>query len=202
MIVVSGTGKTARYGCPQAWNRRACDNRVSFRARHLEQNLFQTLKIQLQSSAAVEYVVQDLLRAQERQHRSEAGATKTAELKAEIDRLVAAIAAVGHSEALLAMLQAKERELKALECQHRQQRLLTPEEVRAFVVSSFEDIPALLAKAPESAKAELSRRVDAIRLSHSEDGQIVLDGEWDLLGGNRGPVLVAGARFELATFGL
>jgi site-specific DNA recombinase len=121
MIIVSGTGKTARYGCPQAWNRRACRNRVSVKARDLECALFQELKSDLLSSGAVDYTVHELLEAQDRQEQADEDKKRTAELKAEIDRLVAAIAAVGHSDALIANLQAREQEVKELEARQKPQ---------------------------------------------------------------------------------
>ena len=78
---------------------------------------------------------------------------------------------------------------------------LTGDEIRDRIYSSVRNIPALLAKAPELAKTKLAQHVDAIRLQPQPDGTYVAEGEWDLLG-NRGPVMVAGAGFEPATFGL
>ena len=67
--------------------------------------------------------------------------------------------------------------------------------------SAVADIPTLLAKSPQIAKAKLAQHVDAVRMLPQADGSYVAEGEWDLLG-DRGPVLVAGAGFEPATFGL
>jgi hypothetical protein len=64
-----------------------------------------------------------------------------------------------------------------------------------------EDIPKLMAKSPQIAKAELARHVDAVRMLPQADGNYMAEGKWDLWG-DQGPVMVAGAGFEPATFGL
>ena len=123
------------------------------------------------------------------------------DLQAEVERIVAAIAAVGHSEALatgLKQREAEQRELSAIqETCHR----LSGDEIRNHISSAVQDIPALLAKAPELAKTKLAEHIDTIRMLPQPDGTYVVEGEWDLLG-NRGPEMVAGAGFEPATFGL
>ena len=78
---------------------------------------------------------------------------------------------------------------------------LSAEEIRTLVSGALTDIPTLLAKSPQLAKAKLSQHLDKVRMLPQPDGAYVAEGEWDLLG-NRGPVMVAGAGFEPATFGL
>jgi hypothetical protein len=46
---------------------------------------------------------------------------------------------------------------------------LTAEEIRARITSAFTDIPALLRKAPELAKAKLAQHVDQIRMLPQSD---------------------------------
>jgi hypothetical protein len=60
---------------------------------------------------------------------------------------------------------------------------------------------ASLPASPELPKTKLAQHVDSIRLLPQPDGTYLAEGEWDLLR-NRGPVMVAGAGFEPATFGL
>jgi len=98
-------------------------------------------------------------------------------------------------------LRAREAELRELTVLSETTTELTPEEIRELVTGAVRDLPALLAKGPQLAKAKLAEHVDSIRLLPQPDGTYVAEGEWDLLG-NRGPVMVAGAGFEPATFGL
>ena len=69
---------------------------------------------------------------------------------------------------------------------------LSTEEIRTLVSGALTDIPTLLAKSPQLAKAKLSQHLDKVRMLPQPDGAYVAEGEWDLLG-NRGPVMVAGA---------
>jgi hypothetical protein len=115
------------------------------------------------SSDAVEYTVRELIRSQDHQLRSDENKKRVSDLRAEIDRLIAAIAAVGHSDALLSNLHARERELKPLEAQQTSRKRLEPEEVRAFVLSKLNDIPNLLAKAPETPKPSCRNMLDLSR---------------------------------------
>jgi hypothetical protein len=55
----------------------------------------------------------------------------------------------------------------------------------------------------------LAKHIDKIRMLPQPDGSYVAEGKWDLLAGDSGkvlgawgPVMVAGAGFEPATFGL
>ena len=122
-------------------------------------------------------------------------------LQAEIERVISAITAVGHSDALIATLRQKEGELKDLSTAKGVKRALDPDEIRQYVTSAVQDVPKLLKKSPQLAKTKLQQHVDSIRLQPQPDGTYVAEGEWDLLG-NRGLVMVAGAGFEPATFGL
>ena len=78
---------------------------------------------------------------------------------------------------------------------------LTEEGIRSSIRKALSDIPSLLKKAPEQAKAKLSEHLKTIEMIPQSDGSYVASGEWDLLG-VRGPVMVAGGGFEPPTFGL
>jgi hypothetical protein len=78
---------------------------------------------------------------------------------------------------------------------------LTHTQILASVKESFRSLPALLKEAPECAKMKLAGLVDKIRMVPQSDGTYVAEGKWDLLAA-WGPVMVAGAGFEPATFGL
>lgn len=117
----------------------------------------------------------------------------------------------GDSDALLAALKSSEAELRKLSATATvTSRQLTPGQISSSVRESLSDIPKLLSMAPELAKTKSAQHVEKIRMLPQPDGSYVAEGEWDLLGGDSGkalgavwgPVMVAGAGFEPATFGL
>jgi hypothetical protein len=90
------------------------------------------------------------------------------------------------------------------------------EEVRLLVEEEISNLRNMLYEKAPLAKTELHRHVDEVRMSPSGDGKgwhFVAEADWDLLGTDSGvvtgrpsvnwrPVMVAGVRFELTTFGL
>ena len=201
MIIVSGGGRGARYGCPQHWNRKACPNEVTMRHEALESALLNGLQTEVLGSQAVDYLVTKLLKAQNQERASNQTEMRVRQLHAEVDRTVAAITAMGHSDALIASLRNKETELRELSAAKQTGPVQSTEELRAFISNAIQDIPKLLAKSPKLAKAKLAEHIQTVRLHPESEGRFLAEGEWDLLG-NRGPVMVAGAGFEPATFGL
>jgi hypothetical protein len=201
LIIVSGGKKGARYGCPQHWNRKACSNGVTVRHEELERLLFQELQTAVLGPDSIEYLVSKIVHVQARQKVTTEREHRLQDLQAEIERIVAAIVAIGHSEALVATLREHEAELRELSAIQETSHELSAEEIRNHIYSAVSDIPGLLAKAPQLAKTKLAQHMDSIRLLPQPDGTYLAEGEWDLLG-NRGPVMVAGAGFEPATFGL
>jgi DNA invertase Pin-like site-specific DNA recombinase len=201
LIIVSGGKKGARYGCPQHWNRKACSNGITVPHEQLERLVFQELQAAVLSPDSIEYVVSKIVNVQGRKKAATERERRVKELEGEIQRTVAAIAAIGHSEALAKGLKEREAELRELSAIQETSHELSAEEIRDHISNAVRDIPALLAKAPELAKTKLAQHIDSIRLIPQPDGTYIAEGEWDLLG-NRGPVMVAGAGFEPATFGL
>ena len=201
LIIVSGGGAGARYGCPQHWNRKACSNKVTVRHSAIEGDLFRELQNAVLAPSAVDYLTAKLLKAQERHATTSDHEKRDRELESEIGRTVRAITKMGDSEALLDSLRALESEKRELAAVRETSKRLTAEEIRGLVSGAITDIPKLLAKSPQLAKAKLSQHVSSVRMLPQPDGTYIAEGEWDLLG-NRGPVMVAGAGFEPATFGL
>ena len=201
MIIVSGGGRGARYGCPQHFNRKACSNEVTMRHEALENALLNGLQTEVLEPQAVDYLVTKLFKAQQQERASNQTELRVRQLRAEVDRTVAAITAMGHSDALIASLRGKEAELRELSTAQQTGQVLSAEEIRRFISNAVQDIPKLLAKSPKLAKAKLAEHIETIRLHPQSEGRSLAEGEWDLLG-NRGPVMVAGAGFEPATFGL
>jgi hypothetical protein len=201
MIIVSGGGRGARYGCPQHFNRKACSNEVTMRHEALENALLNGLQTEVLEPQAVDYLVTKLFKAQQQERASNQTELRVRQLRAEVDRTVAAITAMGHSDALIASLRGKEAELRELSTAKQTGQVLSAEEIRSFISNAVQDIPKLLAKSPKLAKAKLAEHIETIRLHPQSEGRFLAEGEWDLLG-NRGPVMVAGAGFEPVTFGL
>jgi hypothetical protein len=57
LIIVSGGGKGARYGCPQHWNRKACDNEVTVKHTEVETQLLAGMQSAVLSPDVLEYLV-------------------------------------------------------------------------------------------------------------------------------------------------
>ncbi len=167
----------------------------------LESAFFEQLQTAVLTTDVIEYLVTKLLKAQQTKAQATEHDKRMRDLEGEIKRIVAAIAAVGHSDALVFNLKSRESEMRELSASKQTQRALTAEEIRAFVSGQVANIPGLLAKSPQLAKTKLAQHIDRVRMLPQTDGTYVADGKWDLLG-NRGPVMVAGAGFEPATFGL
>ena len=201
LIIVSGSGKGARYGCPQHWNRRACPNRITVRSNDVEVQLLAGLQSEVLSDKVVDAVVEGALRAVRKRDTSSHHVVRIRELEAEIKRLVLAIAKLENSDAMLSAVTERETELRELKAARAFKTELTEEAIRSSVHKALSDIPELLKKAPEKAKAKLSEHLNEIEMIPQSNGSYLALGEWDLLG-VRGPVLVAGAGFEPATFGL
>jgi hypothetical protein len=201
LIIVSGGKKGARYGCPQHWNRRACANGIAVPHTRLEGLIFQGPQAAVLTPDSIDYLVGKIVNVQARQKVASEREHRIKELQAEIQRTVAAIAAIGHSEALATGLKEREAELRELSAIQEISHELSAEEIRSHIYGAIQDIPALLAKAPQLAKTKLAQHIDSIRLLPQPDGTYLAEGNWDLLG-NRGPEMVAGAGFEPATFGL
>ncbi len=202
MIIVSGGAAGARYGCPQHWNRRACRNNLTIQHRAIEAALFAELQNAVLDPAAIDYLVDQVLKGQKDQQSRQDHHHEIKDIDTQIDHIISAIKAVGHSEELLKSLKALEsrkREISIANRDHAHQR--TASEIRERVVGAIQNLPDLLTKSPQAAKAKLSEHVDSIRLLPQPDGTYIAEGEWDLLG-IRGPDMVAGAGFEPATFGL
>jgi site-specific DNA recombinase len=201
LIIVSGGAHGARYGCPQHWNRKACSNRITVRSRDVEARLLAGLQDEVLSDQIIDTIVEKALQAVRKKDATTQREARIRELEGEIKRLVSAISKIEDSDAMLGALKDREAELRELKAAKASGTELTEEGIRSSVRKALSDIPSLLKKAPKQAKAKLSEHLKTIDMIPQSDGSYVASGEWDLLG-VRGPVMVAGAGFEPATFGL
>jgi site-specific DNA recombinase len=224
----SGRGQYPKYGCPQNYYRGACSNNLRERQDWLEAELLNDLQQEVLKPEAVEFAVQEF----DRQLRAALGnlsddlaamRERKQQVEAELGRLTEAVAAAGHSPALLRSIAQREEELRVIT-----ERLLSEgpgsvewriEEIRQFVASRMADLQRLLRERDDvqRARLELAKHIgQGIRMTPRERAGVryyAAEGEWNLLGGmqewdrTRRPPdqrvrMVAGARFELATFGL
>jgi hypothetical protein len=67
LIVISGTGEYATYGCSLAFNRSACTNRVRIRVARIEEMLFRKLQDSFQTPEVIESLVESLVAIQRKQ---------------------------------------------------------------------------------------------------------------------------------------
>ena len=139
---------------------------------------------------------------------------RSAELKQEIETLVANLISCRHNPTLVEAINTRQQELDNITLQ-----LLTTEpgsisaeigRIRQFVTGQLGDIRQLLNVDVQKAKAELAKHVSGIRMVpqvEGKKGHYVAEGEWNLLGGygegeEKCVRMVAGAGFEPPTFGL
>jgi hypothetical protein len=145
-------------------------------------------------------------------------------LEREIRNFTSAIAEGGHSKYILEEIAVREREIGAIT-----DRLLTSSaesiegriaEIRQFVEAEIANLSQLLNTNSPLAKQELHRHLNVVKMHPVGNGRkwhYEAEGAWNLLGtdeaapreehsaqdSNEGRLrMVAGARFELATFGL
>jgi site-specific DNA recombinase len=196
LTIVSGSRERAKYGCPQHRNRRACTNAVTIRSHELEQVFFRQLQEAILTPEAIEYLVDQVGKVQRQKKAATERDKRRKELGAEIEHLVSAITTIGHSDALVENLRRRETELRELAIAKHEIKELTPEDIREQVLKGVEDIPRLMAKSSQTAKAKLAQHVDKIRLLPLADGSYHAEGEWDLLG-ERGPEMVGGQDLNL-----
>ena len=119
IVAGQGRGRHPLYGCPRNYNRGTCPNDIRERQDQLEARLLQGLQEAVLRPAAVDYALEQFEGELARQIKvMSAGAgqaqQREAELQAELGRLAEAVAASGHSPALLEAISDREKELQGL----------------------------------------------------------------------------------------
>ena len=125
LVIISGQGKRGyvRYGCPSHRYRGVCDNAVTIRQDRLEDQLLGALEQRLANPQMIEYVLvrfqeelQKRLAEIQRQNQGLDGLRQErTQLKTKAQRLVDAVAAAGHSPALLSNLANVEAQIADLD---------------------------------------------------------------------------------------
>ncbi len=167
MIIVSGCGKGARYGCPQHWNRRACSNGLTIRPYELERVLLDQIQQAVLTPEVVDYLAEQVNKAQTQRHSKSESETEVRDVSRKIDRIVAAIETVGHSDALMKELVHLEDHKRQVATRTDDRHQLNDQQIRQHIAGALQDVSALLVKSPQLAKSKLSEHVDSIRLLRS-----------------------------------
>lgn len=227
LVIVTGRGpgRVSKYGCPQNHYRGACPNNLTERREWLEERLLRELQTEVLKPAVVNYAVEEFgrqLKAALGNLSGEVGRMRErkATVERELSNLTAAVAAAGHSPFLLEQIALRERELREIT-----ERTLSsaPDsieagltEIREYVTQGLADLRSLLSRDARLARTELLQHVSEIRMMPQggpAGRYYIAEGQWNLLGDSAQKDqtrqtsawrvrMVAGARFELATFGL
>jgi hypothetical protein len=157
----------------------------------LEGALLDGLQTAVLQTQAVDYLVTKLAKAPQQERASNQTELRVRQVRVEVERTMAAITAMGHSDGLIASLRGKEAELRELSATKQTSQVLSAEELRGFITDAVQDIPKLLVNSPQLAKAKLAEHIDTIRLHPQSEGRFLAEGEWGLHG-NRGPLIGCG----------
>jgi site-specific DNA recombinase len=226
LVITAGRSRRGnpKYGCTQHFNRGACPNDLQESQEWLEKRLLAELQNAVLQPEAVAYAVDEFgrqLKAANANSTNELVRSRERKehLEGELRRLAAAVAEGGHSTFLLQAI--TERELDLQEVNSRlpvaqPSADVQVESIRRFATERLTNLWGLLHSDVARARAELMQHIQEIRLiPQGAEGEryYIATGEWSLL--NSHPEedrarhlsgvrarLVAGARFERATFGL
>jgi site-specific DNA recombinase len=229
LIIGTGGGKKRKYACAGYLNRGICDNNLYIFQEEVEGVLLENLKNDLLRPESLALVVDEFgiqLRASLASLSGDIAQfrLRKEKLEREIRNFTSAIAESGHSKYILDEIAVREREIGAIT-----DRLLTSSaesiegrivEIRKFVEAEIANLSQLLNTNSPLVKQELHRHLKAVKMHPVGNGRkwhYEAEGTWNLLGAdNAAPReehsaqdsgegrlrMVAGARFELATFGL
>jgi site-specific DNA recombinase len=196
LVITSGRSRRGhrRYGCSHHFYRGACPNGVQIRKEWLEGKLLSGLQEAVLAPAVVEYAVAQVARQIGEINANQSddlgrAQKKKQTLEAELNRLVAAVADVGHSAFLLRAIEEREQELlnidEQLQACNVGPRHMQPAELTAFVTSRLAIIHDLIESDVTQARAEILKHVSEIRLIPRQTdsrAEYVAVGKWDLLG--------------------
>jgi hypothetical protein len=225
LAIVTGRSKGGRgkYGCPQNFYRGACSNRLKESADLVENRLLAGLQHSVLQPEVVNYAMQEFERQlgaslSDLSNSIERMRQRSNAIQQELDRLIGAVASVGHSPTLVKAIHDREQELSEITG-----KLIAPEpesvsarmsRIRQFVSDRLWNIRELLYADVPRAKAELVKHVTDIEMVPQPEGRgghYIAVGGWNLLGGLEEDLneneaervrMVAGRGFEPLTFGL
>ena len=209
LVIISGRGKRGyvKYGCPSHRYRGVCENAVTIRQDRLEEQLLAALECRVADPQTMEYI---LARFQEefQKRRGEIQRQATGvddlrrdrrELQAQTQRVIDAIAAAGHSPALLS--KPGDLEARIAEADRRMEACkpiditTTTAEIGKFVHRNLMDLQGLLRNAdPSRSKTAFLRHIGQLVLTPKQTpyGPVYeVSGRADLQAGEDVMVMVA-----------
>ncbi len=199
-IMAGGKRNWQRYGCPNYTNRGTCGNRTRIRRDRLEEQLLAGLERRVLRPEVIEYAISRFekalqgrlrtLQEDDAAHRGKLSKLKAekANLREQADRLIAAIAAAGHSSLLLSRLAEVEASIAKVE--RRMEELQPPDvtvqvgQIREFVTARLLNLADLLRKDHARTRKMLMEHCQQIVLTPVEQGRdkfFAVSGEWGLL---------------------
>lgn len=184
MTIVSGNGRRSyvKYGCPSHKGRGVCSNSVMIRKDRLEDQLLTGLTSRILQPAMVDFALdafQLQLQQRLRQIKEQAESVsdgivalqaKRQDLKVKVSNVTEAIAAFGHSPALLSQLASLEGEIAKLddrlaEMNQPHDFALSIEDLRQYLYGQAAGISALLHGDVDSARQALAKYVERLVLT-------------------------------------
>ncbi|MGD1097415.1 MAG: recombinase family protein [Bryobacteraceae bacterium] len=178
LVIISGPGKRGyvRYGCPSHRYRGVCDNAVTIRQDRLEEQLLAALEERLANPQMIEYMLmrfqeelqKRLVDLQRKGNRLDDLHRERTLLKAKAQRLVDAVAAAGHSPALLLNLAEAEVQIADLDRRIETHKPIntttTVEEIKEFVYSNVMKLRVVLHEDASKSKLALARHIGQLIL--------------------------------------
>jgi site-specific DNA recombinase len=196
LVITSGRSRRGhrKYGCSQHFYRGVCINGLQIRKEWMEEKLLSGLQEAVLQPQAVKYAVEEVLRLAEKAERNMAHGIRRAledkrGVKAELNRLIEAVANAGHSTFLLEAIEQREKEPLSIneELQFCDSKPLSLQsaDITKFVIDRMAALRQLLYTDITQARAELLTHVAEIRLVPERPAtgdSYVAVGEWNLLG--------------------
>jgi hypothetical protein len=179
LIITSGNGKRAyvRYGCPSHRYLGVCENDLTIRQKRLEEQLIGAIEQRILNSNLLDYTLQQFHAglanklAEMQLHASGLDELRRERqsLKAKADRVVGAVAEVGHSPALLAKFGEVDAQIGAVDRRIDEQRPVnltaTIAETREFVFKSVLQLRTVLREDAGKSKPALARQIGQLKLT-------------------------------------
>lgn len=170
-----GTAKYSQYGCATRHSRgpSACANRTTTSELGLNAAVLRAVRIHLESPEVERWVAEVLA---ERQAKAKAPdlVAEIATAQARVDRVVDALAHIGHSDPLAKKLRDEEAKLAELQSRLAREgsRLPRPQVTLSGVIAAMGALDTLAAKSPDRARCALATVVASVTLTPEAGGRL------------------------------
>ena len=202
LVVVSGgvSGGYAKYGCPGHRYKGTCSNNSTIRVDRLEKKLIDHLRKTVLTDEMADYAVQEFekqlkleienLAKQSKNHQTRIKSliSERDGLRSEVQRIISAIRAAGHSEAMLRTLRDVEARIAELENaigeKQAPRAAVSAGRLREHVLHTIHELRELLKTNTQRTKGKLNQHVQRLVLTPtdtSEGRAYAVKGDWRLL---------------------